>query len=75
MRLILWKNYQNPQNFFNQVGLSQLVVYGQPCATTALPPAITNKSGIMNLSISDYIEAKLQILEQFKQNFSKQDDF
>lgn len=54
MRLMLWKNHQNAQNFFNQIGLSQLMIYGSPYAMTAqpLPPAITNKSGIMGLQIS-----------------------
>ncbi len=55
MRLILWKNYQNTQNFFNQIGLSQLIIYGDPYTTNLLPPIITNKSGLMNLSINDYI--------------------
>jgi len=70
MRLILWKNHQNPQNFFNQIGLSHLTVYGAPYlspSVNTLPPALSNKSGLMNISISEYIETKLQVLEQFKQ--------
>lgn len=55
MRLILWKNYQNTHNFFNQVGLSQLIVFGDPYTTNVLPPVIANKSGLMSISISDYI--------------------
>ncbi len=70
MRLILWKNHQNPQNFFNQIGLSHLAIYGSPYlnpSANTLPPALSNKSGLMNISISEYIETKLQVLEQFKQ--------
>lgn len=52
MRLILWKNYQNPQNFFNQVGISQLTIYGNPYKnSSSLSPVITNKSMLMTVSI------------------------
>lgn len=40
MRLILWKNYQNSFNFFNQVGLSQIVVQGTPYSQNTILPSI-----------------------------------
>lgn len=73
MRLILWKNYQNPHNFFNQIGLSHISIFGTPYHSNSLPPVISNKSSLMNITMSDYIESKLQILEQFKQQYVKQD--
>jgi hypothetical protein len=46
MRLILWKNHQNTQNFFNQIGLTHLTVYGNPyqMPRRTIPPVIQNKS-------------------------------
>lgn len=48
------KNSQNHKvkNFFNQVGLSQLIVYGDTYGTNMLPPVIANKSRLMSVSIN-----------------------
>ena len=75
MRLIFWKNHQNSFNFFNQIGLSQIIVHGSPYTHNLLLPSIDNKSFLNNLTSTEYLEAKLEILEQFKQEFSKSDDF
>lgn len=40
MRLVMWKNHQNSFNFFNQVGLSQIVVHGTPYTHTSLLPTL-----------------------------------
>lgn len=58
MRLILWKNHQNPNNFFNQVGLSQINIIGSPYFSGSLP-SIQNKSLLNRIPHIEYIDAKL----------------
>ena len=55
MRIILWKNHQNPHNFFNQVALSQLNVYGTSYTGHILPHMVRSNP----FMVDDFIETKL----------------
>ena len=61
-RFILWKNHQNPHNFFNQIGLSQIVVHGTTYTGHILPHMVRSSP----FMVDDYLESKLLLLQQFK---------
>lgn len=77
MRLLVWKNHQNTMNFFNQVGLSQITIFGNPIAMNSLYSITPLKKSSFGstMKTKDMIESKIQILIQFKDEFAKNDDF
>ena len=66
LRLLLYKNHPNMHNFFNQVGISHVVVEGT--GYDYILPAM-RVSQVSSHQRNQFVEAKLAVLAQFKERF------